>query len=90
MNSILRFALCVMLVTQLSSCSTASGLANGLFGTAGRMLSSMGRTVGVSDATSVKEPLQMDPHDLEKAREELQNGALPSPEHKVSTLAQAR
>ena len=88
MKALLSLGLSLLMITQLSSCQSATGLANGLFGTASRMLGAMGRTVGVGDAVSVKEPLQMDPHDLEKAAEHLD--VSPLPERKASTLAQSR
>jgi hypothetical protein len=90
MNSFLRLAFSLLLVTQLTGCQTATGLLDGVFGTAGRMLSSMGRTVGVGESTPIKQPLKMAPRDLDKAKEELQNSTLPAPERKVNNLAQAR
>jgi hypothetical protein len=88
MKALLRAALSLVMISQLSSCQSATGFVNGLFGAGGRMLGAMGRTIGVSDATSVKEPMQMDPHDLEKAAKHLD--VSPLPERKVSTLAQSR
>lgn len=90
MKSLLRFAVAIFLATQLTGCQSATGLLNGTLGTFSRLLSAGGRTVGITEAAPVSEPLKMDPRTLDDARREAAGSALPEAKPQVATLAQTR